>query len=187
MVAAPVAPGRARQRVLDAALELFGEHGVSATSLQMIADRIGVTKAAVYHQFPAKNDIVLGLLHGVFAAFSALADDVERRPDGERRDVLVDGVVELMVRQRQVTAALYRDPEMERVVATNADFRRTRDRLEALVVLPGSADEQRLRLEWAVIGAGFTRVVVDPQFAALGDTALRGTLVRLAHRILDQP
>jgi AcrR family transcriptional regulator len=173
--------------VLDAALELFGEHGVSATSLQMIADRIGVTKAAVYHQFPAKNDIVLGLLEEVFEAFAALADDVERRPDAERRDVVVDGIVGLMVGQRQVSAALYRDPEMERVVSDNAGFRRTRGRLEALIVRPGTDGEQRRRLEWAVIGAGFTRVVVDPQFAALSDDELRGTLVRLAHRILDQP
>lgn len=38
----------AQLRVLDAALALISDRGVSATSLQMIADRIGVTKAAVY-------------------------------------------------------------------------------------------------------------------------------------------
>jgi hypothetical protein len=40
----------AQTRVIEAALALFAEHGISGTSLQMIADAIGVTKAAVYHQ-----------------------------------------------------------------------------------------------------------------------------------------
>jgi predicted DNA-binding protein YlxM (UPF0122 family) len=38
--------------------ELFGQYGVSGTSLQMIAEHIGVTKAAVYHQFRTKEEIV---------------------------------------------------------------------------------------------------------------------------------
>ena len=33
-----------RTRVLDAALDLFADHGVSGTSLQMIADAVGITK-----------------------------------------------------------------------------------------------------------------------------------------------
>jgi AcrR family transcriptional regulator len=35
----------AQDRIVNAALELFAEHGVGGTSLQMIADSIGVTKA----------------------------------------------------------------------------------------------------------------------------------------------
>ena len=55
----------ARERVLHAARSLFSEYGVSGTSLQMIADHLGVTKAAVYHQFHTKDEIVLALLDGV--------------------------------------------------------------------------------------------------------------------------
>lgn len=55
-MAKPVATrGFARERVLDAALDLFAAHGVSGTSLQMIADRPGVTKAAVYYQFHSRT------------------------------------------------------------------------------------------------------------------------------------
>ena len=44
----PGAPrGQGRDRVVAAALELFSERGVSGTSLQMIADRLGVGKASV--------------------------------------------------------------------------------------------------------------------------------------------
>ncbi len=51
----------AQHRILDAALKLIAEHGVGGTSLQMIADEVGVTKAAVYHQFKTKEEIVIAL------------------------------------------------------------------------------------------------------------------------------
>ena len=43
------------------ALELFAENRVSATSYQMIADALGVTKAAVYHQFKTKNELIIAV------------------------------------------------------------------------------------------------------------------------------
>ena len=49
----------AKAKIVNAALDLFAEHGVGGTSLQMIADAIGVTKAAVYHQFNTKEEIVV--------------------------------------------------------------------------------------------------------------------------------
>ena len=51
----------AQHRVLDAALSLIADNGVGGTSLQMIADAVGVTKAAVYHQFKTKDEIVLAV------------------------------------------------------------------------------------------------------------------------------
>ena len=54
-----IARSAAQTRILVAALDLFAEHGVSGTSLQMIADALGVTKAAVYHQFKTKDEIAL--------------------------------------------------------------------------------------------------------------------------------
>ena len=58
--------------MLDAALALFADNGVSGTSLQMIADAVGITKAAVYHQFRTKEQIVLavtGLFNLLFFAY----------------------------------------------------------------------------------------------------------------------
>ncbi len=48
---------RTRQQILETAQRLFTEHGYDATSLQMIADEMGLTKAAVYYYFRAKVDI----------------------------------------------------------------------------------------------------------------------------------
>src|SRR3954465_1367588 len=85
----------ARERVLVAALELFGEHGVSGTSLQMIADRIGVTKAAVYHQFHSKEEIVLGVLEPAMESIRVSLEQAERLESAEaRREAMLTAVVD---------------------------------------------------------------------------------------------
>ncbi|WP_370944696.1 TetR/AcrR family transcriptional regulator [Amycolatopsis sp. cg5] len=51
-----------RDRIQDVALELFSEKGYDGTSLREIAERLDVTKAALYYHFRTKEDIVQGLV-----------------------------------------------------------------------------------------------------------------------------
>ena len=51
-----------RQRILDVAAELFVEQGYDGTSLREIAERLGVTKAALYYHFSSKDQILRALL-----------------------------------------------------------------------------------------------------------------------------
>ncbi|MEU1078494.1 MULTISPECIES: helix-turn-helix domain-containing protein [unclassified Streptomyces] len=53
-----MARGNTRQRIQDVALELFGEQGYEKTSLREIAERLDVTKAALYYHFKTKEDIL---------------------------------------------------------------------------------------------------------------------------------
>ena len=53
--------GETRQRILDVALDLFVEQGYEKTSLREIAERVGVTKAALYYHFQSKEEIVMTL------------------------------------------------------------------------------------------------------------------------------
>lgn len=46
-----------RQQILDTALRVFSEHGVSATSLSDIATAAGVTRGAIYWHFKNKAEI----------------------------------------------------------------------------------------------------------------------------------
>ncbi len=48
-----------KQEILNVAKRLFAERGVRATSLARIAEAVGVTKAALYHYFSSKHEIVL--------------------------------------------------------------------------------------------------------------------------------
>jgi AcrR family transcriptional regulator len=51
-----------RQRIQDAARQLFTQKGVQRTSLQDIADRLGVTKPALYYHFSSREDLVRSIL-----------------------------------------------------------------------------------------------------------------------------
>jgi AcrR family transcriptional regulator len=60
--AAHLGPERRRPLVLDAAFELFLEHGYDGTSMQAVADQAGVTKPVVYACFPGKDELFRALL-----------------------------------------------------------------------------------------------------------------------------
>ena len=49
-------PSETRQRIQDVARELFAEKGVQRTSLQDIADRLGITKPALYYHFGSREE-----------------------------------------------------------------------------------------------------------------------------------
>jgi AcrR family transcriptional regulator len=52
----------ARQRILDAASELFYQNGIRATGIATIISHAGVAKATFFHHFPAKSDLVVAWL-----------------------------------------------------------------------------------------------------------------------------
>jgi len=62
--ASPVSPHirekrqRRRAQILSAALRAFRERGYHATTLEHIADRLGVRKTALYHYFPDKEALL---------------------------------------------------------------------------------------------------------------------------------
>jgi AcrR family transcriptional regulator len=54
--------GEGRERILDEARSLFLERGFAATSMQEIADAVGMTKPALYYHFKDKQDLLLAVL-----------------------------------------------------------------------------------------------------------------------------
>ncbi len=68
----PKDQGKARQKILDAALHIIRAQGFSATSVDELCQAAGVTKGAFFHHFQTKEDL------GVAAAayFSAFADSI---------------------------------------------------------------------------------------------------------------
>ena len=52
----------ARQRILDAAYELFSRRGFRAVGVEEVIARADVAKATLYRHFPSKDDLVLAFL-----------------------------------------------------------------------------------------------------------------------------
>lgn len=57
----PAAPS-ARERILNAAYELFSRRGIRAVGTDEVIERAGVAKATLYRHFATKNDLVLAVL-----------------------------------------------------------------------------------------------------------------------------
>jgi AcrR family transcriptional regulator len=66
--------GDTRERILEVAMELFTQQGYEATSLRQIADRLGVTKAALYYHFQSKDELLLALLEPAQQMIDELLD-----------------------------------------------------------------------------------------------------------------
>jgi AcrR family transcriptional regulator len=79
-----------RERIQHVALELFLERGYDQTSLREIAERLEVTKAALYYHFRTKEDIVTSLVEGIGRPVDELIAWGQSRPRTRetRREVL---------------------------------------------------------------------------------------------------
>src|SRR6266508_2875856 len=69
-----------RSRIQSVALELFIEQGYEQTSLREIAERLGVTKAALYYHFRTKDEIVESLTQDRLAAIEELVAWARTQP-----------------------------------------------------------------------------------------------------------
>ena len=72
--------GNTRQRIQDVALELFSEQGYEKTSLREIAEKLEVTKAALYYHFKTKEDIVISLFQDLTGPIDELITWAEGQP-----------------------------------------------------------------------------------------------------------
>ncbi|MGW6442464.1 TetR/AcrR family transcriptional regulator [Lentzea sp. NPDC055074] len=89
-----------KQRIMQTARELFASQGVQQTSLQEIADRLGITKPALYYHFASREELVRSIV-------TPLLDDGEgflARME-ERQDVppveLIEGFFDFHHRHRK--------------------------------------------------------------------------------------
>jgi len=172
----------AQTRIIDAALGLFAEHGISGTSLQMIADAIGVTKAAVYHQYNTKDEIILTVAQVVLARLEAAVTAAEaERSRSRAREVLVTRMIDLAVERRRMASVLQRDPVMLRFLEEHEPFRRVMARVNRLLM--GGASDPRRRVQAAVLASAIAGAVIHPLVLDLDDESLRCQLLKQARKL----
>jgi AcrR family transcriptional regulator len=173
----------AQTRIIESALALFSEHGISGTSLQMIADAVGVTKAAVYHQFNAKDEIVRAVAEVVLAGLEAALNAAEaERSRSRAREVLIARMIELAVETRGMASILQRDPVMLRFLDEHEPFRRVMQRVNRLLM--GGVAEPRARVQAAALAAAIAGTVIHPLVLEIDDETLRSQLLKQARKLL---
>lgn len=176
----------AQTRVLDAALKLIAEHGVSGTSLQMIADEIGVTKAAVYRQFKTKEDIVIAITEREMGRLEDALEAAEAAGHGlKSREILLDRMIDQAIERRGVVSALQFDPVIIRLQGEHEPFQRFIERLYATLLGTHAGPEARLHA--AVLSSAISVAVMHPLVSDLDAETLRAQLIRMSRRMLDIP
>jgi AcrR family transcriptional regulator len=183
-VARSVAPrGSARGRVIEAALALFAEHGVNGTSLQMIADHLGVSKASVYYQFHSKDDIVLAVIRPVYAEIDQLITAVEALPAGQtRREASVAGLVDMAIRHRRVTAVFYGDPAVELLVNSDRECDDINQRFKKVLAM--AEEDVQTRVAMSLVISGIYGSAMDPALQDIDDEELRHALLQCVRRLV---
>ncbi|MFI5720665.1 TetR/AcrR family transcriptional regulator [Nocardia sp. NPDC051750] len=178
----------AQRRTMAAALDLIGVHGVSGTSLQMIADAVGVTKAAVYYQFKTKEEIVVAVTASELAILEDALIAAEAEPDLARaRRVLLDRVIDLAVTRRRWVSTLTNDPVIVRILGEHEPFRQFISRLYTVLLHEEHGDDTLARVSAAVLSAAIAGAVINPLVTDIDDDTLRTTLIHLTQRMLDLP
>lgn len=97
-----------RSRIQTAALDLFIQQGFTATSLQQVADRVGVTKAALYYYFPSKADLARSIFLPWKEDLDQFLDDAEANPDRPPRELIGDAF-DVLVRHQSAFTAMMAD------------------------------------------------------------------------------
>lgn len=94
-----------RQRILQAARELFAEQGVQKTSLREIADRLGITKPALYYHFSSREELVRSIVQPLIDEGEQFMRAQESLRELDRRKLL-EGYFDFHYRHRKETTLI---------------------------------------------------------------------------------
>ncbi|WP_042366223.1 TetR/AcrR family transcriptional regulator [Streptacidiphilus neutrinimicus] len=154
--------GDTRERILDVALELFVEHGYEKTSLREIADRLGVTKAALYYHFRTKEDILAGIVARISEPIEqtiAWGQQQEYSPDV--RDEILRRFAEGMADRQPILRFFHENQPAIRELEVGNAFK---DRIIVLTRLmqgPSPSFEDRVRATVALMTVNVAAFVAD--------------------------
>lgn len=171
-----------RERLMAAAVKLFNRHSYAGTSLQMIADELGLTKGAIYHHFHAREDLLRAIVGPMLEQLQTIVEAAEsRRTPQARAEDMLRGYAAHLAANRRVAAVLALDPGVLDVLRSNPDWNQLIGRQIALLagVDPGPGG----RVKASIVMAGIA-AAVDPRVADVDDDMLFNLLVDSGRRAL---
>jgi AcrR family transcriptional regulator len=122
-----------RSEILRVAMAEFARRGYYATSLRVIAARVGISKAAVLYHFPEKAELLVALATPMLDDLDAVIAAAEEKADAEARWLVIEGVLDTELKHRQLLRANLRDLALSSVQPVFIRFRDAMLRANALV------------------------------------------------------
>jgi AcrR family transcriptional regulator len=145
-----VPAGGTKQLILETAQRLFDEQGYDATSLRQIAEAVGMTKAAVYYHYPAKEHLLLELTRPLL---DAMSDMVARlRSDGHGSDSreALESYLDLFVDHLPVVHLMASEPATMNHPDVGQRIRTLVDAVQRLIAGEDASDERVVRTACAM-------------------------------------
>jgi AcrR family transcriptional regulator len=181
--------GGTRERIQSIALELFAEQGYEKTSLREIAERLGVTKAALYYHFRSKEDIVRSFIEDYRAELEQVIawGASQPRTPGTRAEILrrYAGIVS---EQLAVIRFMEQNQAAMHSLMSDSGARKKmfRDQFMSLCDLlapPGAPLADRVRAITAVIAIGMSPMILQREAPSPED--LNEAVLDVARELAD--
>ena len=128
----------ARTRVLDAAVDLFAEHGYDGTSVSQVITRAGVAKGGFYHHFASKEALLYEVYGDLIGRQLAAMDEILARglPPAETLRALIADLVATTAASARPALVFWREMHRlgdERTAAYRRARRRYHDTVRRLI------------------------------------------------------
>ncbi|MFI6291786.1 TetR/AcrR family transcriptional regulator [Nonomuraea sp. NPDC050790] len=168
-------PGDTKSRIQAVARELFLAKGVQKTSLQDIADRLGITKPALYYHFSSREELVRSIIEPLFQDGEAYVSRLEARTELDAVELLRE-YFDYHRRHREIVMLLLRESvALDDLGLVDWAFS-SRDRLAVLLVGENPTLDQAARATIALGGVADCAVQFENEPAEL----VRAAAVRAA-------
>ena len=107
-----------RERILDAARQMFVRHGYEATTMRAIADKIEYTPTAIYHHFRNKDALLTELAGSDFRALASAFQRIGRIEDPAERLIRIgDAYAEFALKHPMQYQLMFMTAKPEGVIA----------------------------------------------------------------------
>jgi AcrR family transcriptional regulator len=178
-----------RERILDAAYELFSRRGVRDVGIDEVIERAGVAKATLYRHFPSKDDLVLAFLERRERLWTREWLEAEARRGGSTPEEQVLAIFDAFngwFRRDDFEACSFINTMLEMGPEHPAGRASVRQLENVRLIVQGLAEEAGLRdpdsfaRSWQILAQGS---IVS---AAEGDTEAAQRAKSMARRLLEE-
>lgn len=186
--------GSTRERILQVALDLFGQRGYEGTSIRDIADRMDMTKAAVYYHFPSKENLLADILTPAMTRVAQVLDTAGPVSTSAQRRVLVTALVDVVGDVGPQVAVMLSDPAVGPLLRRRTGDSSLPQKVGEVLLGPPPQDPReaagaRIRAACAVgcLPAGIEAWRRDNPGATTLDDDAKAVLIQTVLAVIDVP
>lgn len=176
--------GGTKRLILDTAQRLFDEQGYDATSLRQIAEAVGMTKAAVYYHYPAKEHLLLELTRPMLDAMGELV--TEMRTGAAESTTALAAYLDLFLDHLPVVLLLARDPATQNHPDVGQRARMLADAVQRLVAGPDATTDRTVRTACA-LGVIYAVANLPPELARNNREVILEAALAALNPVRQQP